>query len=96
MNFAGTSILAASILVAVPLNSLAECNCPEPCEEPYMPCGYCEEAYEMECSRVEIKAYLEEVQSYMQCLDTCIEDANSKAENIINEWNSAVQQYSLR
>ena len=96
MNFTGTSILAASLLMTVPLNTQAECNCPEPCDEPYMPCGYCEEAHEMMYSRAEIKTYLKEVQAYTLCLGTCIEEANSKAEIVIDKWNTAVEQYSLR
>lgn len=96
MNLISASILAASIIVAAPLSTQAECNCPEPGEEPYMPYGYCEDEYEMEYSRIEIKTYLDSVQSYIQCLGECINETNSKAEIIINKWNSAVQQYSLR
>jgi hypothetical protein len=96
MNFTRMSILSAFILMAVPLNLNASCDCSEPGEQPYMPCGFCEEAYEMAYSRKEIKTYLDEVQAYMQCLGECINEANSKAENVINEWNSAVQQYSIR
>jgi hypothetical protein len=96
MNFTKISILLASILMAVPLNLNASFDCPESGEQPYMPCGYCEEAHEMAYSRREIKTYLNEVQAYMQCLEECINEENAKAENVINEWNSAVQQYSIR
>jgi len=61
MNFTKMSILSAFILVAVSLNIRAECFCPEPGEEPYVPCGYCEGEYEMEYSRREIKTYLKMV-----------------------------------
>jgi hypothetical protein len=96
MNLISTGILAASIMVSFPLNTQAECNCLDPGEEPYMPCGYCEDAYEIEYSRIEIESYLGAIQAYTQCLGECINDINSNAENIINDWNSAVHQYTNR
>jgi len=95
MNILSASMLAASIMMTIPSNLQAECYCPEPVEEPYVPYGYCEGKYEMEYSRIEIKSYLDVVQTYIQCMNECINEANSKAENVINKWNSAVQQYSL-
>ena len=95
MNILNTGILAASIMVTAPLNLQAECSCPEPAEEPYVPYGYCTDEYEMEYSRIEIRSYLDVIQAYTQCMDECINEANFKAEKIINKWNSAVQKYSL-
>lgn len=96
MNIIGTTILASFILVTVPLNIQAECYCPGPSEEPYVPCGYCEGEYEMAYSRIEIKTYLDGVQTYMKCLGECIEKTSLNAENVIDRWNSAVEQYSIR
>jgi hypothetical protein len=95
MNILSASILAAFILVTLPLNLQAECNCTEPDGEPYVPYGNCEDEYEMEYSRVEISSYLDVIQAYTQCMDECINEANSRAEKIINKWNSAVLKYNL-
>ena len=76
MNGIGTGILAAAIMVALPLNALGECHCFEPGEEPYIPCGSSVAPYEMAYLRKEIKAYLDEVKRYMECLGMFMEEGN--------------------
>jgi cell division septum initiation protein DivIVA len=48
----------------------------------------------MESARGEVEAYLDDVQDYKRCLAVRIEEANSDAEDVIDEWDSAVRQYN--
>ena len=48
----------------------------------------------MESARGEAEAYLDDVQDYKRCLADRIEEANSDAEDVIDEWDSAVRQYN--
>lgn len=50
----------------------------------------------MEAAKREVESYLDEIQDYKQCLLQCIEKANSNADRVLDEWNSAVQQYNNR
>lgn len=75
------------------VNAIASCYCSEP-SEPSIPNGYYAESYQMESARSDVEAYLEEVQDYKQCLVRCIDDINSEAEDVVDEWNSAVGQYN--
>jgi len=83
------------ILSALSLNTYASCICFEP-SEPSIPSGYYAEPYQMESAKNDVESYVDGVQSYKQCLAQCIDDANSNAENVIDEWNSAVRQYNNR
>lgn len=89
--------LSCLIAVALPFISTdaAAYYCSEP-SEPSIPGGYYAESYEMESARDEVEAYLDDVQDYKRCLADRIEEANSNAENVIDEWDSAVRQYNNR
>lgn len=95
MNFTRTTILMSLILAALPLNTYASCYCSEP-SEPSIPNGYYAEHYQMERAKSEVESYIDEIQDYKQCLLRCIERANSDAEDIIDEWNTAVRRYNNR
>ncbi|MFC1665675.1 hypothetical protein ACFL17_08620 [Pseudomonadota bacterium] len=83
------------VFVFVPINSYAFWYCSEP-SEPIVPSGYIAESYSMESAKYDVESYIDEVQDYKQCLADCIDEANSQAQNIIDEWNSAVQAYNNR
>ncbi len=74
-------------------NSYASCYCSEP-SAPIIPSGYYAESYQMESARNDVESYLEEVEDYKQCLVGCVENIYSEAEDVIDEWNSAVRQYN--
>ena len=76
-------------------NSYATCLCSEP-TEPYIPSGYSADQFQMESTENEVEYYITEVQDYKQCLIDCIEDANTNAENVLQDWNYAVQSYNNR
>jgi hypothetical protein len=82
-------------LVALPFGVHASCYCSEP-NKPSIPTGYYAEPYQMESAKSEVESFLEETQDYKQCLVDCIEEANSNTEEVIDEWNSAVQQFNNR
>ena len=69
--------------------------CSEP-NEPYIPNGFYADEYQMERAKRDIEYYLEEVQEYKECLIRNIEEKNSEAENVINEWNNSVNHYNSR
>jgi vacuolar-type H+-ATPase subunit H len=50
----------------------------------------------MERAKREVEDYLEEVQEYKQCLLRNMEEANSDAENIVDEWNTSIKRYNSR
>jgi hypothetical protein len=50
----------------------------------------------MERAKQEVEEYLDEVRDYKECLRRNMEEANSEAENVIDEWNSAVRQFNSR
>lgn len=88
-------IMLATASVGVSFNAFAFCYCSEP-NEPSIPSGYYAESYQMESAKSEVESYLDEMQGYKQCLARCIDEANLEAEKVIDEWNSAVQQYNNR
>ena len=90
-----TPIVLAVASAGFSFNVFASCYCSEP-SEPSIPSGYYAESYQMKSARSEVESYLDEVQDYKQCLAQCIDDVNSEAEDVIDEWNSAVQQYNNR
>lgn len=83
------------LVLTVPFNSYASCYCSEP-SEPTIPSGDYAESYEMESAKDEVESYVDEIQDYKQCLAQCIDDANSTATNIIDEWESAVSDFNNR
>jgi hypothetical protein len=90
-----TIIWSAIILAISSSNLYAYCHCSEPIE-PSIPSGYYAQPYQMKSAKSEVESYLDEIQAYKQCLSRCIVEANSKAEDVIDQWNSAVRQYNNR
>lgn len=88
-------IWLALILASLPMKTYASCHCSEP-TEPSIPSGYYAESYQMKSARREVESYIDEIRDYKQCLARCIDDANADAENVIEEWNSAVRRYNNR
>lgn len=50
----------------------------------------------MENVRLAVESYLQQVDEYKQCLIACINDANTEAELVIDDWNSAVSRHKDR
>jgi hypothetical protein len=84
-----------SALLIMPFNSFASCYCSKP-SEPSIPSGYYAESYQLESARSEIESYIDDINDYKRCLAQCIDEANSEAENVLDEWNSSVRQYNNR
>jgi len=87
------SFLISAVALFFISTDAAAYYCSEP-SEPSIPGGYYAESYEMESARGEVEAYLDDVQDYKRCLAVRIEEANSDAEDVIDEWDSAVRQYN--
>jgi len=50
----------------------------------------------MERAKREVEDYLEEIQDYKECLIRNMEEANSEAGNVIDEWNTSVNRYNSK
>ena len=91
--------LFVMMIFMMPKISLA---CYEP-YSPYIPDGYYSESYEMESAQDEVNSYLSEVQYYIDCLSDeisnlrdKIDNAQYEAQNLIDQWESAVSAYNSR
>jgi hypothetical protein len=69
--------------------------CSEP-SEPSIPNGFYADEYQMERAKREVEDYLEEIQDYKECLIRNMEEANSEAGNVIDEWNTSVNRYNSK
>lgn len=87
--------LLVSITAVFSLPAAASCFCRLP-NAPKIPDGATAEASEMEFSKNEIASYQRNVESYKQCLNQCIVDADTSTGDVIRQWNATVESYNSR
>mgnify|MGYP001196560539 CR=1 FL=1 len=70
---------------------------------PYIPDGYYAESYKVQSAQEKVNSYLSEVQYYIDCLSDeisnlrdKIDNAQYEAQNVIDQWESAVSAYNSR
>lgn len=76
-------------------STVASCFCSEP-SRPYVPGGYSADRYALESAINEVESYISEVNDYMRCLSSCIDEARSEAESVQDELNNAISSYNMR
>jgi len=64
--------------------------------EPYILYGGYSERYQMESAQMDVDQYIDDMNDYIDCLARETEDARSEANNVLDEWNTAVRSYNSR
>ena len=93
MKFSG--IAAGALVCLWSVSSFGYWMCSEP-NAPSIPSGSYADRWEMEAAQSEVNDYLDEVQAYKDCLLREMEEANSEAEDLVQEWRDAVDEYNSR
>ncbi|MDX1804209.1 MAG: hypothetical protein R3292_09010 [Alcanivorax sp.] len=84
--------LAASLSAVAP-HAAASCFCRLP-DAPPIPDGNSADNSEMKYAKHQMDDYQQQIDSYKQCLNQCVAEADQAAGKVIDKWNQAVQNYN--
>ena len=85
--------LLACGLLAVSLNATARCTCYLP-NAPEIPDGATAESAQMKYAKNQLASYQRKMNSYRQCLQTCIVEADDRENRAVKAWNATVEAFN--
>ena len=88
-------IATAVSLLALTSQATASCFCSLP-DAPNIPDGKSANNSEMTYAKHLMDNYQQQIDSYKQCLNQCVAEADQASGKVIDKWNGAVKNYNDR